>query len=244
MPTILIMRNVGILSILAAMIPRFLTASVPLEKPPNPTVVLVPGAWHSPQHFFELQDLLERAGYNTASQRSPSCGSMNPNSESVAKDAAFIRNEVLMPLLDARKTVVLAMHSYGGSPGATAAKGLSETERVIAGKPGGIIGLVFICAILPHDGQSLLSLLPGQKFDSWVIQKVPMLRPASGRSESSADSCIVLGQWPIGRAESRTSFLWSRSGGTRGESHQLASTAIQSLSIDTQWAPSLDGLGL
>lgn len=42
-------------------------------------------------------------------------------------------------------------------------------KRIIAGRPGGIIGLMFICAIVPRDGQSLLDLLPGQTFDPWVI---------------------------------------------------------------------------
>lgn len=64
------------------------------------------------------------------------------------------------------------MHSYGGLPGATAAKGLSKSERKAAGKPGGIIGLIFICAFIAKDGQSLLGSLPGQVFDKWVIDYV------------------------------------------------------------------------
>ena len=72
----------------------------------------------------------------------------------------------------AGKTVILAMHSYGGLPGAAAAKGLSQRERSAAGRPGGIIGLVFISAVLAHDGQSLLDLLPGHQFDPWVIEQV------------------------------------------------------------------------
>lgn len=167
-----VMRNICIFTFLTISVPCFLTASIPLENPENPTIVLVPGAWHLPQHYFRLKDLVERAGYDFISQKNPSCGSLNPNAESAAKDAAYIRDQVLIPLLDAGKTVVLAMHSYGGSPGAAAAIGLSQKERIVAGRPGGIIGLIFICAVLTRDGQSLLDLLPGQVFDPWVIQEV------------------------------------------------------------------------
>lgn len=169
------MQNFCILTYLIVSLPCFFTASIALQNPGTPTVVLVPGAWHSPQHYFEFLDLVERAGYDTVSQRNPSCDSLNPNAESAAQDAAFIRNQLLIPLLDAGRTVILAMHSYGGSPGAAAAKGLSQMERIAAGRPGGIIGLVFFCALLAHDGQSLLSLLPGQKFDPWVIIEVHFL---------------------------------------------------------------------
>ena len=166
------MQPFNILIFLAVSIPCSLAALIPLKNPGNPTVVLVPGAWHSPEHYFRLVNLLKRSGYDTISRRNPSCDSRNPNAESAANDAAFIRNKVLMPLLDAGKTDILAMHSYGGLPGAAAAKGLSQPERIAARKPGGIIGLIFISAVLAHDGQSLLSILPGQKFDPWVIQEV------------------------------------------------------------------------
>ncbi|KAL8964171.1 MAG: hypothetical protein Q9183_004640 [Haloplaca sp. 2 TL-2023] len=75
-----------------------------------------------------------------------------------------------MPQLDAGKDVILAVHSYGGLPGAVAAKGLSKEERMADGKEGGIVGLLFICALVARTGDSLLSILPGRVFDPWVIQ--------------------------------------------------------------------------
>ena len=105
--------------------------------------------------------------------------------ESVARDAAFIRTNVIMPQIDAGKEVILAVHSYGGLPGAVAAKGLSKEERMADGKEGGIIGLIFICALVTRTGDSLLSILPGQVFDPWVIQYVSSadhVYPVSGIS--------------------------------------------------------------
>ena len=69
-----------------------------------------------PTALLSTSSLIERAGYDMVSQRNPSCDSLDPNAESAAKDAESIRNQVLIPLLDAGKTIILAMHSYGGSP--------------------------------------------------------------------------------------------------------------------------------
>ncbi|KAK3171654.1 hypothetical protein OEA41_003738 [Lepraria neglecta] len=50
-----------------------------------------------------------------------------------------------------------------------AAKGLSKAEMPAASRKGGIIGLIFICAFVAQEGQSLISSLPGKKFDPWVV---------------------------------------------------------------------------
>ena len=46
----------------------------------------------------------------------------------------------------------LVMHSYGGCPGSAAAGGLSKAARTAAGKQGGIIGLIFMCGFIAHEG--------------------------------------------------------------------------------------------
>ena len=68
---------------------------------------------------------------------------------------------MILPLLDAGKDIVLAMHSYGGMPGPVAAKGLSKTERADAGKPGDIIGLIFLSALVAFEGKSLVASVGG-----------------------------------------------------------------------------------
>lgn len=136
---------------------------------PEPMIVLVPAAWFSPFHYVRFTDQLRLAGYETVSQRLPSCDSVNPKAQSMAVDSAFIVEQLLMPSINAGKEVVLMMHSYGGGPGAAAAKGISVTERRAAGKSGGIIGLIFISAFIAEEGQSLLSS-GGGKYPPWVIQ--------------------------------------------------------------------------
>lgn len=131
----------------------------------KPYIALVPGAWHSPAHYQELISILENAGYPVKTMRLPSVDSAEPKKESSAADAEAIREKLLLPLLDAGNDVVLLMHSYGGCPGAAAAKGLGKNERKTSGN---IIGLIFMAAFLAREGDSLLSALGG-KFDPWVM---------------------------------------------------------------------------
>ena len=150
------------------LLPTFSSTAVSARKP---IIALIPAAWHSPVHYNQYTDQLRLAGYDTVSYRLPSCGSANPKAQSVAADAFFINRNLLMPSINAGKEVVLVMHSYGGGPGAVAAKGLSLAERRAAGKSGGIVGLIFICAFVAKEGQSLLSG-SGGKFAPWVIEYV------------------------------------------------------------------------
>ena len=138
----------------------------------KPTIVLVLGAWHSPVHFTELIGRLKSAGYNDiVCKKNPSCDSETPNDQTALGDTAAIR-ETLVTQINAGKDVLLVMHSYGGCPGAAAARGLSKPEISAAGKQGGIIGLIFVAAFLARQGDSLQSKLPGGQFDSWAIQHV------------------------------------------------------------------------
>ena len=149
---------------------RVRAAANPL--PQLPTIVLVPGAWHSPIHYDLLFSQLRNFGYPIVSGPLPSCDSPHPRTETVAGDAEYVRKTLLLPLINAGKDVVLVMHSYGGCPGSTAAAGLSKAAQTAAGKPGGIIGLIFMCGFIAHEGDSLLSTLPGEKFNPWVVEYV------------------------------------------------------------------------
>lgn len=152
----------------------------------SPTVVLIPDAWHSPIHYVMLLAEIESAGYATSSARCPSCDSTDPYAQTVTTDASSIRQTLLLPLINKGRDIVLIMHSYGGCPGAMAAKGLSKAELQASGRPGGIIGLVFICAFVAHEGQSLLSSLPGERLGPWAVDYV-------SRSLHSSESYRVSG---------------------------------------------------
>lgn len=134
----------------------------------KPTIALVPGAWHTPGHFELFLQRFRDAGYPIASKALPSVGADSVDRQpTTGDDADFIRNHVLLPELDQGREVVVIVHSYGGCPGSAAAQGLSKAERAAAGKAGGVIGLVFMCAFIAHQGKCLLDKLPGNALESW-----------------------------------------------------------------------------
>lgn len=137
----------------------------------KPVIVFVPGPWHSPLHYSSFLECLDREGLITISERNPSCDCTNPDDTSTASDAAAIRKIILSQVNNGHEIVVV-MHSYGGCPGAAAAQGLSKRERQIAGKRGGVIGLIFICAFIASEGDSLISKLPGSVRFDWMVLHV------------------------------------------------------------------------
>jgi pimeloyl-ACP methyl ester carboxylesterase len=132
-----------------------------------PTIVLIPGAWHSPVHYQELVNLLEAARYTLSSSSLPSLDPADPDAVTTRTDSKFIAEKLLAPLLDEGNDIILVAHSYGGSPGSAAARGLSKTERASQGLNGGVIGLIFIAAFVVPEGVSLRDGVGGQ-FPPWV----------------------------------------------------------------------------
>lgn len=135
----------------------------------KPTIVLIPGAWHTPAYFNPLRNHLEAQSYPTISHQLPSVGCTDSACNHTAQtDAEFVRKKTLLPLLDAGKRVMLAMHSYGGHPGSAAAYGLSEEERHKEGLKGGVMGLVFMAGFVIPVGKSVGDMKPpplaGQTF--------------------------------------------------------------------------------
>lgn len=68
---------------------------------------------------------------------------------------------ILEPLVDQGKEVVLLCHSSGGVVGSNSIEGLDVASRKAAGKSGGVVRVVFLAAFMLPKGQSLLGLLGG-----------------------------------------------------------------------------------
>ncbi|PVI00211.1 alpha/beta-hydrolase [Periconia macrospinosa] len=132
------------------------------------TIMIIPAAWHVPEHYASLETHLRSQNLEVFTERLPSMSiRVSRSSQSPSKDAAYIRDK-LRPSVNAGKDVILLMHSYGGLPGALAAKGFTKSERVANGREGGVIGLIFMCAYIGGDREStLLSKLPGGRYQPW-----------------------------------------------------------------------------
>ena len=126
----------------------------------KPTIVLVPGAWTTPDCFDIVRQQLKTAGYDSEAIATPSVGA-EPPTKGLRDDAAAVRSSV-SALAEQGKKVVLVVHSYGGLVAAEASKGLGYQQRAKEGKDGGIIMLVYVAASVLPLGKCIMDLPWGQ----------------------------------------------------------------------------------
>ncbi|MCJ1395049.1 hypothetical protein MMC18_007930 [Xylographa bjoerkii] len=139
--------------------------SLPLSQPlqtamssppaPPPTLLLLPGAWHSPSYYAALISALSAIPIPTHALALPSITAPTPSSP-FAADVAAIRGAVSRLVLDEHKAVIVVMHSYSGAPGTSALRGLARADRQRAGQPGGVVGLVYLVSYMLPEGASIL----------------------------------------------------------------------------------------
>jgi pimeloyl-ACP methyl ester carboxylesterase len=129
------------------------------------SLVFIPGAWHSPEHFSPLMSRLTKFEYHCTGTALPSTGSLFPLT-SFQSDVEAIRKVVLAEL-DRGQNVVLVTHSYGAVPGASALRGLSTKDRTAAGCPTSVVALAMVCSFIAPAGISLLDLRQGRERPAW-----------------------------------------------------------------------------
>lgn len=132
----------------------------------RPTIVLVPGAWHTPVSFDRLVPHLSSAGYPVVKIALPSVGAETPCSDTSA-DAAAIRT-VLDRLVEASQDIMLVVHSYGGIPAGDAAEGLSSADRAAQGEQGGIAHIVYLTSAICAEGMGLIATSGATAPAPWV----------------------------------------------------------------------------
>lgn len=135
----------------------------------NPTFVIAPGAWQSAEAFHPLQVALKARSYPSVSKSPPSVTCTDGRNADLDNDVEFVRNELLLPLIEEGKDIILVMHSFGGVYGGGAVKGLSKDERQRSGKTGGVLALIFVSAACVPVGMSLLETMGvGDELLPWV----------------------------------------------------------------------------
>ena len=140
----------------------------------KPTVIIIPGAWHfGTKHFKPLTTRLEAAGYNVVPLDLPSIGD-DPPLTGWKDDITHVASSI-EEAADRGEDVVLVMHSRGGHVGCDAAQGLSKTDREAAGKKGGIVRLVFLCAFAAPEGLSIFFATNGPS--KWIDVQQEISRP-------------------------------------------------------------------
>jgi hypothetical protein len=131
----------------------------------KPSIVCVPGAWHTPEIYNSVLRNLEQHGYPTIGLPLPSVGAP-PALLSLDEDVKAIRNCLSKLGVDEGKDVFLVTHSYTGMPGAEAPVGLGKNEREEKGLKGGVTRLVFIMAFAMLEG--FQPTAGGAQYPEWM----------------------------------------------------------------------------
>ncbi|KAL5358343.1 Alpha/beta hydrolase fold-1 [Aspergillus floccosus] len=128
----------------------------------KPTILFVPGSLTVPELYTSILDPVAEAGYEVKALHLPSVGHTSGQGgacppPSMYDDAAFIASQV-RDLVDEGKDVIIFAHAYGGIPATESTKGLSKHERQQQGKPGGVVRLAYIAALVPDLGENAMGL--------------------------------------------------------------------------------------
>lgn len=86
--------------------------------------------------------------------------------------------------------MVVVAHSYGGVVASSAVEGLSKAARAQAGKPGGVIKVVYLAAFALDKGQSLLGMLGGN-YLPWMKVEVSLKTVVMVRREAYQHNIFI-----------------------------------------------------
>jgi hypothetical protein len=133
-----------------------------------PTLVCFAGAFHTTDYLSTFVSKLAEDGFTVQCHSLPSVGN---GSVGLANDVAAMAT-VLDGLIDGQgKDVVPILHSYAGIPGSVVIEGRSKSARANQEKSGGIVGVIYIGALLPREGDSLYALV-GSVWPGWLYINV------------------------------------------------------------------------
>ena len=143
----------------------------------KPTLVFVPGAFHTPSHFAPLIELLQKSSYPSLAVSLPSIGAQAATG-TLADDTQAIRSVLESLIEEEGKDVIIAAHSYGGVPACQSVSGLEKSKRADKREKGGIIHVLFIAALLVEEGKALVDALGGS-LPPWAEAEVSPELPLS-----------------------------------------------------------------
>ncbi|KAI7216019.1 hypothetical protein KC333_g5081, partial [Hortaea werneckii] len=158
----------------------------------QPTVLIVHGAFHVPQHFDHLASLLRQAGYQVEVPALPSVGIEQDPGNALELDAGFLCKKLEELVVGEAREVVVLMHSYGGQCGSEAvAKFLEQhhQQQQAAVQPvpprnpstsqhprhGSITHLIYLNAALLSPGQTFVETFPPPPNDT--LHAPPQISP-------------------------------------------------------------------
>ena len=128
----------------------------------KPVVLFVHGSWHNPNHFRPVRDVFESQGFRTVCPAQPSYGAEPDSSKDLTAIDVKTIKDAISELVEKGNEVIVVMHSYGGVIGTQAVdEQLGKKARAAKELKGGVTNLVYLCAFILPNGDSLASALGG-----------------------------------------------------------------------------------
>lgn len=181
----------GILVVASALIAVATAAAAPETQKSTPSVVLIHGAWADGSSWSKVIPRLEAKGLNVVAVQLPLT--------SLADDVATVKRAIALE----SGPVLLVAHSYGG---------VVMTE---AGNDPKVVGLVYVAAFAPKEGQSAFELAnanPTPILQKLVLDQAGFLKiTPAGIREAFAQDLPVTEQTVLTAAQSPTAAQGSLS---------------------------------
>ena len=117
----------------------------------KPSIVIVPGAWHSAAAYDKLATALRSLGHETTTIDLPTFSIRDPPVLTHRADVDLIHQHLGRLVNQEHKQVIIIAHSYGGVPASDSVKGFEK----LPDRHHGVIGVVFLAAFLAEVGESL-----------------------------------------------------------------------------------------
>ncbi|KAJ9614384.1 hypothetical protein H2200_002520 [Cladophialophora chaetospira] len=130
----------------------------------KPTIILLPGAWHSPAHYDKLRAVLKHHGYETEAVALATVNPKDPANTDADSDVEVI-SAAIKKVLDSGKDAILVTHSYSGIPGQSAAYSFVEPGE---GGPR-LTAIAMMTSFLYPPRTALLAPVGGKPFPLHVV---------------------------------------------------------------------------
>ncbi|KAH7233558.1 Alpha/beta hydrolase fold-1 [Fusarium tricinctum] len=135
----------------------------------NPSLVFVPGAWHTAEYWGKVKSAMESHKYRCTSVTLPTTQSTS-TSVNFSHDVKAVQDAIVAETAQGFD-VVVAVHSYGGAVGSSAMKGFTQqsSDNASTGdtKTGRVIGLFMVATGFVYVGKSFLEAFGGKPPPTW-----------------------------------------------------------------------------
>jgi len=139
----------------------------------KPTLIFVPGAWHSTETWSKIIKLLEAEGFKCIPVGLPT--TTGDNAASFGDDFKAVR-EAIVGETSQKRDVVVVVHSYGGAVGQSAIRDLTRPKQTADStssstdkQSGYVIGIAMIGSGFGRTGMTFLDNLEGITPPSWTL---------------------------------------------------------------------------